>query len=103
MPYGLVVPDVPRGTFRAPVSLRNGALVTYPFVSPTPEGSRDPAAFRKRPPHACGAVTEAGHCLHELRGCAIRSAHGCSRRIGCETAEPPIQADLTQTSRLIQS
>ena len=43
MPYGLVVPNVPRGTFGAPVSLRNGALVTYPFVSPTPEGSRDPA------------------------------------------------------------
>jgi hypothetical protein len=43
MLYGLVVPEVPRGTFGAPVSLRNGALVTYPFVSPTPEGSRDPA------------------------------------------------------------
>ena len=56
MPYGLVVPDVPRGTFGASVSLQNGALVTYPFVSPTPEGSRDPAAFRKRPPHACGVV-----------------------------------------------
>src|SRR5262249_41832872 len=27
----------------APASLQNGAPVTYPFVSPTPEGSRDPA------------------------------------------------------------
>ena len=74
MPYGLVVPDVPRGTFRAPVSLRNGALVTYPFVSPTPEGSRDPAAFRKRPPHACGVVRNVCRDVSASRETAFESS-----------------------------
>ena len=71
MPYGLVVPDVPRGTFRAPVSLRNGALVTYPFVSPTPEGSRDPARAGALTSHARAGFS-LPRCLQKTTASRVR-------------------------------
>src|SRR5215831_20361952 len=69
--------EEPLGT---PVSLLSGALLTYPFVSPTPEGSRDPALGKTR------------HTINPRRGSRFATA-----------IERPQGPDTLLTAHLLES